>query len=145
MTSIRRMRGTDAERVADLTTQLGYPASAEDISARFEDLDGRPDEHVILVATDDAGEAIAWIHVARLRSMEVSDVALIGGLVVGDGHRSGGVGAELLAAAEAWARERGATKMTVRSRSTRPRAHRFYERHGYVQVKISHVFDKPLD
>ena len=59
----------------------------------------------------------------------------IGGLVVDDGHRSAGIGAELLAAAEAWARESGATKMVVRSRVARERAHRFYEREGYASSR----------
>ena len=33
---------------------------------------------------------------------------------------------------------------TVRSREARDRANRFYEREGYVHVKTSHVFTKPL-
>jgi len=42
------------------------------------------------------------------------------------------------------ARDRGATTILVRSRSTRERAHRFYDRIGYVEVRRSHVFEKPL-
>jgi hypothetical protein len=34
--------------------------------------------------------------------------------------------------------------MQVRSRMSRERAHRFYEREGYEQVKTSVVFRKPL-
>ena len=36
------------------------------------------------------------------------------------------------------------TTLIVRSRITRQRAHRFYERAAYVQTKLSHVFEKPL-
>ena len=55
-------------------------------------------------------------------------------------HRSAGIGAALVEAAEAWARERGATAIIVRSRSTRERAHRFYERIGYVESQAqSHL------
>jgi GNAT superfamily N-acetyltransferase len=64
--------------------------------------------------------------------------------VVDEAHRSGGVGRALLGAAEAWAREHGCEVVTVRSRVARERAHRFYEREGYVRVKTSHVFSKPL-
>ena len=35
--------------------------------------------------------------------------------------------------------------MTLYSRQTRERAHAFYEREGYVIVKRSFFFEKPLD
>jgi GNAT superfamily N-acetyltransferase len=137
------MVASDAAIVADLTTQLGYPSSADEIATRFAELRGRHDDEV-LVATDSNDTPIGWVHVARVAALESSATAFIGGLVVDDAHRSGGIGAELLAAAEDWARRRGAATMIVRSRSTRERAHRFYERAGYAQIKLSHVFEKPL-
>ena len=140
---IRPMRREDATRVAGLTGQLGYPSTPDDIGGRFAYVCSRPDDEV-LVAVDEHDEPIGWIHVSRFASLEASDLALIGGMVVGDGHRSAGIGEALLAAGEAWAREHGASTMVVRSRSTRERAHRFYERHGYHTVKTSHVFEKPL-
>ena len=141
--TIRPMRETDTARVAALTGQLGYPSTPADIGARLSYLRGRPEDDV-LVAVDDHDQPIGWIHVSRFASLEASDVALIGGLVVDDAHRAGGIGEALLAAGEAWARRHGATTMVVRSRVTRERAHRFYERHGYATVKTSHVFEKPL-
>jgi predicted N-acetyltransferase YhbS len=143
MTRIRPMRATDVARVAELTTELGYPSTAQEIAQRFAEVGRRP-EGVVLVATGPDDEPVGWIRVLRIASLEASDVAMIAGLVIGDGHRSAGIGADLLEAGEAWSREHGARTMSVRSRSTRPRAHRFYERHGYVQVKLSHVFEKPL-
>jgi len=137
------MAAGDAARVADLTTQLGYPSTPEEISTRFAALDGRPDA-AIFVATDGSDAVIGWIQVSRIAALAESDVAMIGGLVVGNGHRSGGVGAELLEAGEAWARDHGARAMSVRSRTERERAHRFYEAHGYEQVKVSRVFSKSL-
>jgi len=133
----------DAPIVADLAAQLGYPSTADEIATRFEELRPRDDDEV-LVATDADDTPIGWVHVARVVTLESGTAGLIGGLVVDDAHRSGGIGAELLSAAEAWARGRGVDRMIVRSRSERQRAHRFYERAGYVQVKLSHVFEKPL-
>jgi GNAT superfamily N-acetyltransferase len=138
------MRAEDVDRVAGLATQLGYPAGPADVAPRFAELTAHPAEHAVLVATDDADRVVGWIHVAQVRSIVTSDVAMIGGLVVGDGARSAGIGAGLVAAAEAWARDHGARTMTVRSRTERARAHRFYERQGYVPVKLSHVFEKPI-
>jgi GNAT superfamily N-acetyltransferase len=137
------MRPDDAPRAAELATQLGYPSSADEVAARFAEIEARPHD-AVLVATDDADAVIGWIHVVRVASLAVSDTALIGGLVVDEAHRSAGIGAELVAAAEAWAREHGARVITVSSRTTRERAHRFYENLGYEESKRSHVFAKPL-
>lgn len=141
---IRPMRRADAARVAELTTELGYPANAREIDERFAELTESHPHDAILVATADDGTVIGWIHVARVASLQSEATAEIRGLVVGEAHRSGGTGAQLVAAAEAWARERGARTIVVRSRSTRERAHRFYERIGYAESKRSHVFGRPL-
>ena len=140
---VRPMTEADAAPVADLTTQLGYATTPAEATERIFILLERPDDHAALVA-EEGGAVIGWVHVAIYTSLESGRVATIGGLIVGEGHRSGGIGVELLSAAEAWARENGAGKMVVRSRVTRERAHRFYEREGYRLLKTSHVFEKPL-
>ena len=145
MTDIRPMAAADAARVADLTTQLGYPSTPEEIATRFAAIERRGDDVAVLVATDASDAVIGWIQVARIAALAEGEMAMIGGLVVDDRHRSGGVGADLLDAAEAWARDHGARTMSVRSRTERERAHRFYEAQGYRQIKLSHVFHKPLD
>jgi len=145
MTAIRPMRPDDADAVADLTAQLGYPADANTISASMVRIIARPDDDALLVAIDDGDEPVGWIHVARSPALETSPSATIHGMVVDEGRRSAGIGAELLAAAETWARSHGATSITVRSRTERARAHRFYERHGYAETKRSIVFRRDLD
>ena len=143
MTGIRPMTDADADRAAELTTQLGYPVDAPTLRARLARVRAS-DADEIMVATDAGDAAIGWIHVARLALLEASDLACINGLVVDEEHRSDGIGTALVEAAEAWARDHGATAIMVRSRSARVRAHRFYERIGYVEVKRSHVFEKSL-
>ena len=112
MTALRPMVAADAAIVADLATQLGYPSSPDQVGTRFEELRRREDDEV-LVATDAEDTPIGWVHVARVAALESGPMALIGGLVVDDAHRSSGVGGELLAAAEAWARRHGAATMVV--------------------------------
>ncbi len=143
MTRIRPMTAADAGRVAELTTQLGYPVDPETLTARLAEVRTMPADEV-LVAVDDDDVPIGWIHVGRLALLEESDLACINGLVVDEDRRSGGIGDALVAAAEVWAREHVATTMVLRSRSSRMRAHRFYERIGYVEIKRSHVFGRPL-
>jgi GNAT superfamily N-acetyltransferase len=140
---IRAATKTDIGPMAELTTQLGYPVDPETLRERLAGVRTRTTDKV-LVAIDDDDRPIAWVHVSLLALLETSDLAAINGLVVDERRRSGGIGASLVEAAEQWARDRGATAILVRSRSTRVLAHRFYERLGYLEVKRSHVFEKPL-
>jgi ribosomal protein S18 acetylase RimI-like enzyme len=142
-TTIRRATDRDVAELADQATQLGYPVDRATMRRRLARV-GERDDAVLLVAVDAGDKAIGWIQVALLELLVHDDMAAIEGLVVDQRHRSRGIGEALVAAGEAWARERGATEITVRSRSTRERAHRFYERIGYVEIKRSHVFAKPL-
>jgi GNAT superfamily N-acetyltransferase len=136
------MAPSDVERVAALTTELGYPSTADDITRRFARISGQPDE-IVLIADED-GMAIAWLHTAIHPYLENDLSAEILGLVVADGHRSRGVGEALIGAAEDWARTRQCKTMRVRSRVSRDRAHAFYERHGYRRVKAQYAFEKPI-
>ena len=142
MSTIRPATPGDVTRLVELNGQLGYPTTEADLRHRLEPILASQDDAVLVAVVD--GEPIGWIHVAVERGLEASDVAGLRGLVVDERHRSGGVGRELLAVAEQWACEHGCTVVTVRSRVTRERAHRFYEREGFVHIKTSHVFEKPL-
>jgi GNAT superfamily N-acetyltransferase len=143
MTGIRPATEADVGPMAELTTQLGYPVDPETLGERLAQVRPRNGD-AVLVAVDEHDRPIGWVHVSLLALLEASDLAVINGLVVDERRRSGGIGASLVEAAERWARDRGATAILVRSRSTRVRAHRFYERLGYLEVKRSHVFEKPL-
>ena len=142
MTVLRPMRAEDAAKVATLTTELGYPTSPVETADRFSALVVRDDNAVILAVAED--HVVGYVHVAVDRSLAASAVAGIHGLVVEDARRSDGIGRRLLDAAEAWARDHGCREITVRSRTTRARAHRFYERAGYRLVKESRVYGRGL-
>jgi len=142
-TRIRRMALRDAEAVAELTTQLGYPVESDALAGRIGPL-LEETSSAVLVAVDAEDRPIGWLHVAMQLSLEGDPRVHIMGLVIDDRHRSAGIGQELLAAGEGWARERGVTRMTVYSRQARERAHRFYQREGYTMVKRSYFFEKDL-
>lgn len=144
MTTIRNARTYDASALAALAGQLGYPSTQRQIVARLAAIEAESASRV-LVAEDVRGDVVGWLHVAQAAHLVDDATAEIVGLVVADGARGGGIGAQLLRAAEDWARTRGAATMRVRSRVERERAHRFYERAGYVRVKTSAVFGKPLE
>jgi GNAT superfamily N-acetyltransferase len=134
---------TDAPALAALAGELGYPTSAEALLGRLAAL--HPTDAAVMVSTDADDVPIGWCHVETRRTLVEPMSALIVGLVIGEGHRSAGIGAALLAAAEAWARARGCKRLVVATRITRERAHRFYAREGYEVSKTSYFLTKALD
>jgi GNAT superfamily N-acetyltransferase len=140
---IRRARSSDAGRLAVLSGELGYPATPGDMKGRLSRLKPASD-NAVFVAENDKREVIGWLHVSVTLLLEVPLRAEVNGLVVSEGHRSRGAGAELLQAAERWAQSRKCLSMSVRSNVIRDRAHKFYERHGYEHYKTQKAFRKPL-
>ena len=140
--TIRSARESDAATVASLSTQLGYPASPEQIGDRLASIGERVDQEVLVA--EQAGTVVGWVHVFRSDRLETDPFAEIGGLVVDRSHRGRGVGAALLDAAEAWAAARGLRAMRIRSNIVRDEARRFYENRGYTCSKTQAVFGKPL-
>lgn len=136
------MRVSDLPAVTTLCGELGYPAAPDVVARRFEALNRRPGEQM-LVATE--GEAVhGWVHVRRVDSLESDVQAEVWGLVVDARVRSKGVGRALLESAERWAVDHGLPRMRIRSNVVRDRAHAFYARAGYIIVKRQSVFEKRL-
>jgi GNAT superfamily N-acetyltransferase len=140
---IRRATSGDVGRLAVLCTELGYPATADDMKSRLVRLKPTSD-HAVFVAENSEGEVIGWLHVSVSCLLEGPLRAEVNGLVVGEGQRSNGAGARLLDAAENWARSRKCKGMSVRSNVIRERAHAFYERNGYEHYKTQKAFRKTL-
>lgn len=140
---IRPATHDDAEALARLAGELGYPTDAEKIRMRIGMLRSIPTGNALLVAERD-GAIAGWIHVAITVALETGAFAEIRGLVVTEAWRSRGVGAELVAAGEEWARGRAMSRIRLRTNVKRERAHRFYERCGYEHTKTSRLYEKSL-
>jgi GNAT superfamily N-acetyltransferase len=139
---IRPAEPGDAEAMARLSAELGYPATPAEVRERLAALAVDPREVVLVAAA--GGEVIGWIQVGVTLSLESEPFAEIRGLVVAEDRRGGGIGAALVARAEAWAAARGCARIRVRSNVVRERAHRFYARAGYRVAKTQAVFEKGL-
>jgi GNAT superfamily N-acetyltransferase len=140
---LRRSRLSDAARIAELSGQLGYPATATQMKARLRYVI-QDKEAACFVAESRDGGLIGWIHVSTTPLLEVERQAEVNGLVVDETARSHGAGALLLAAAEKWARGKRCKSMSVRSNVLRKRAHGFYLRNGYEHYKTQKAFRKGL-
>lgn len=140
--TIREIVPADAAAAARLSTELGYPVSAAVMDGRIRRLSSLTDHTVFVACIDDS--VVAWIDVGAVYHLQAEPSCEIGGFVVSDGFRSAGIGHELIARGEEWARGRGFTRMMVRSQIAREAAHRFYIREGYERTKTSAVFTKSL-
>jgi len=152
--SIRPVRRSDLEAVARLCGELGYPPDPPDppdpldpghgaLARRLDTLLREP-RHAVLVAEREGQGVIGLVHVYTDTWLVLAATADIGGLVVSEAHRGSGVGARLLAAAEAWAAAHGCRRLFVRTNAIRERAHRFYERQGYDLLKSQRVYQRRL-
>ncbi len=141
--TIRRARKSDAQRLAELSGQLGYPTTSAEIAKRIRKL--KPaSQNALFVAESPEQGVVGWTHVSVTHLVEVGTRAELNGLIVADGQRSLGAGARLLEAAEDWARKHGCPSMSVRSNVIRERAHKFYDRQGYEHYKTQKAFRKSL-
>ena len=140
---IRRARESDREDLALLSTQLGYPMTPDEARERLAPIAEHPD-HALLVAEAD-GRVAGWVQVSQSRVFETPLQAEVAGLVVDEAFRGEGIGRRLLTEAERWARERGCGILRVRSNVIRERAHAFYRREGFVEIKTQRVLEKRLE
>jgi GNAT superfamily N-acetyltransferase len=141
--SVRAATIKDASRISQLSAQLGYSTSPEDVERRLR-LSGQNPENVIYVATLPDGHVMGWIHVFVYRSIESDARVEIAGLVVDERHRRSGAGRQLIQYAELWARELGCSAVNLRTNVVRKDAHAFYETLGFILVKTQHAYRKNL-
>ena len=141
--NIRLATESDAESIADLCTQLGYPSMPEEVARRLHQIEQF--EHDALFVAEVDGRVAGWIHVIAYSLPEMDLHTEIGGLVVDEAHRSLGIGRLLVEHAEAWARAQGCSEIRVRCNVIRERAHKFYAAIGYENIKTQHTFRKILD
>lgn len=139
---IREMQPSDAEEVAELSGELGYPASAAEMNIRIQDLAKLPDRIALVACIEN--RVVAWIDIEIVRHLQSRPYGEIGGLVVSSTERSRGIGKQLVKRAEEWIASRGLDTVLVRSRSTREAAHRFYLQQDFARIKTSAVFTKTI-
>jgi GNAT superfamily N-acetyltransferase len=127
--ALRPATADDAERIAGLFTDEGYPAGPSDIVERLERF---ASDHSRVIVADNVGEVLGFVAVHALPRFEHSDRVLrIMALVVDAGVRERGVGRMLMEEAERLGREVGAAFAEVTAGHHRPDARRFYEDLGY--------------
>jgi GNAT superfamily N-acetyltransferase len=133
--TIRQARPEDAQALADLLTQLGYPTDAARVPERLENVHARPGT-VVLVA-EHRGRPVGVVTVHLFAAMHTSyPAAWLTALVVDESARGKGVGSALVRHAEQWAIQQGARSLSLTSALRRKEAHEFYKSRDYQHTGV---------
>lgn len=128
---IRPAMISDADALAVLLGELGYPADPAQSARRLARLAGDPRAIALVAARGDTVCGLATVHAHDTLNRDEPSVQLTL-LVTGSGARGSGVGRALVAEAEAWAAGHGARRLVVTTAVHRAGAHAFYETLGYT-------------
>jgi len=127
--SLRLATPDDAERIAALFTDEGYPAGPSDIVDRLTRFDS---EHSRVIVADNGGEVLGFVAIHALPRFEHTDrIIRVMALVVDAGERGRGIGRLLMEEAERIGRDLGAAFAEITAGHHRPDAQRLYEELGY--------------
>lgn len=115
---------------------LGRARETEDMApyrAAFAEIAADPRQH--LIVAEEGGRVVASCQLTILPGLSRRGArrALVEGVRVAADLRSTGIGAALMAEAEAMARAAGCSMIQLTTDRARSRAHAFYERLGYDQ------------
>jgi GNAT superfamily N-acetyltransferase len=127
--TIRPATEHDAERLAALLTDEGYPAGPSDLERRIRGFTGQDSR--VLVA-EQAGEVLGFVAFALVPRFETEDrfIRLVT-VVVDPGARERGIAKALLADVERVGREEGVAFLEVTAGHHRPDARHLFESVGY--------------
>ena len=119
----------DAERIAALLTDEGYPAGASDIEERLAAFGSAASS---VIVAEGGGDVLGFIALHVVPRFEHGDrFVRVVALVVDPGVRDRGLGHRLMGEAERMGRDIGAAFTEVTSGHHRPETRRFYESLGY--------------
>jgi len=125
---IRPATSHDLKPLLPLMEELGYPATMDELEARFERFKASGEIAIALLGESVIGW-VAWTESPLI----VSDATRvrIEGLVVLEEYRSQGVGQQLMGYVEERARRLSPAIIELTSGTHRTKSHDFYERLGY--------------
>jgi ribosomal protein S18 acetylase RimI-like enzyme len=131
--TLRPAREMDAEHIAALMTELGYPSTAASVRDRL-DRALRSETSCCLVAQD-ASEVIGLICAELIPYFPTgTTLCRVTSLVVASQHRRRGIGDMLIAGAAEFAGEHQCSGLELTSAVRREEAHRFYEQIGFART-----------
>lgn len=135
---IRNATSSDASRLRELISQLGYSDFSEKEVAEKIEKHNQPGYRLLVV--EEAGNVIAFASLHWFEMMHRKGfIGRITGFCVDENLRSRGIGQKLLKACEASLKKEGCNRLEVTSNIKRARAHQFYLKAGYLEDSLRFV------
>jgi N-acetylglutamate synthase-like GNAT family acetyltransferase len=126
---IRQATAADADAIARLLGQLGYPTDGVVVPERLNRLRANHRGVVLVAQRGDEVVGFATVHVLSVLNRP-RDVAWLTALVVDESARGSGVGRRLVESVEDFARQSGCERLSVTTQEHRTDARAFYGRVG---------------
>lgn len=132
---IRRCMVSDAKHIYELCRlNLGYDFSEQQVEANIRKLIGSP-ENLLMVAVDEDDECIGFVHANNHDPVYAPPMKDIMALAVYDEYRHKGIGKQLVAAVENWAKQTGASGLRTNSSIDQKNAVAFYKACGFDYIR----------
>jgi GNAT superfamily N-acetyltransferase len=139
--TLRAASTDDAERLATLLTDEGYPAGPSDLAARIERF-STPDARVIVAEA--GGTVVGFVAFSVGPRFETDETFIrVAALVVDPLERERGVAHRLLADVERVARDEGVSFLEVTAGHHRPEARQLFESLGYDAGVTAYLRKRP--
>jgi len=140
MISLREAKPSDADALAQLVTDLGYPSEGSELWSRIERM---PSETYKTLVAEIENQVTGFIGLLTLPVYEHNrPLGWILALCVSPKRRRIGIGRALIKEAETFYRSHGVTDVRLHSGLQRDEAHEFYEKMGFD--KSGYRFKKKL-
>jgi GNAT superfamily N-acetyltransferase len=130
--------------MAELSCELGYPATGETMALRVRAVLASSADLVVVATEGDSSLPLGWLQAHAANLVESGFRVEILGLVVSAAARRAGIGRALVSEAERWAVRIGSAVIVVRSNVHREASHAFYSALGYTAAKRQIVYRKTL-
>ncbi len=130
--SLRPVSNHDAEAIAQLLHQLGYPDSLSFLPRRIDEI--LADAMAACWIAEKSGEVVGVISMNQIPQLALSgDFARVSYFCIDVQSRGLAIGQTLIMKAEEWARSRQCDRIEVHCHERRKDAHRFYQREGFIE------------
>ena len=137
-TDLRSAMIADADDVARLLTELGYPCDMDDAAERIDAIAANDRQALVLARRD--GAVCGLIALDFMYYLPLGTITCrVTALVVTPTAQGLGIGRQLLKEAERRARGGGASRIELTSGSQRTEAHAFYRACGYKDSSVRFV------
>ena len=129
---VRDAKKEDAQSIAALLDELGYPATCEFALGKIKRLGQRKHDRILVAEKSGQVAGVVSLHIMPLLHRRYN-LCRVTAMVVRSDHRRQYIGQRLMEMAEAYARANGCSRIEITSSEKRIDAHTFYGSCGYAE------------